>query len=449
MCRQINADAHFANFWTYSNPKALSHSHSDKGPVDPERGIHETSVSELEELARDFGALIAKKEEREDAMGCGDIRWIQLAIRFPDDGTGSLPLIRHIILNQSKSGTHKLALLRTLCRIADGAAGMAYYNLDNTVSVPMGLVALTWVRLYKPLLDNKLPQLPTGKPPSFVKKTDLSSLSSLDLRVGMPFSGAHAETVHCAIKNASENIRKMPIRHMAYPSGQQILHYFPPAHRCPNPGQTIQIDKAYLFSFGEMRIPEHLWQALRAHALWIEPVIVAEWSKMISGYAQTDDLDAQIKQAMQWADPERDVQQTRKQARKLLEQSSLHCVWSGKRLRENSLDIDHCLPWSVWSCGDLWNLMPADRNINQNKKRDLLPSDTAMEEAQDRILDWWDRAYWSTPSLRDVFLSEATSSLPGMRSGKQELEEIFESVCQQRQKLKRDQQAPEWPGYNA
>jgi tripartite-type tricarboxylate transporter receptor subunit TctC len=35
------------------------------------------------------------------------------------------------------------------------------------------------------------------------------------------------------------------------------------------------------------------------------------------------------------------------------------------------LDIDHCLPWSAWPCGDLWNLLPASPRVNQHLKRDL------------------------------------------------------------------------------
>jgi hypothetical protein len=31
-------------------------------------------------------------------------------VRLPDDGSGALPLLRHIILNDDKSSTYKLAL---------------------------------------------------------------------------------------------------------------------------------------------------------------------------------------------------------------------------------------------------------------------------------------------------------------------------------------------------
>jgi SAM-dependent methyltransferase len=95
------------------------------GPAEPERAIHPVSLAEVEALARDHGAFVERSGEEKDQLGRGDIRWTQVAIRLPDDGTGTLPLLRHVILNDDKSSTYKLALLRTLCRVADGAAGFA------------------------------------------------------------------------------------------------------------------------------------------------------------------------------------------------------------------------------------------------------------------------------------------------------------------------------------
>ena len=427
------------------------------GPPDLERGIHAISEEELKDLARDHGAFVAYRGESRDCLGRKGIRWTQVAIRFPDDDTGELPLLRHIILQQSKSATHKLGLLRTLCRIADGAPGIARANDDGSVSIPMGLVALTWLRLYKPLLNKRLPQLPTSgrKSPGlgFVKAAyrEIESLSHLDLRMGMRFGGRQGSVLHRAIRDAANNIRDMPIKHMTYPGGEQkpILRVSPGA-RTRKPGEVL-LDEDYLFGFGEVRVPETLWQALRKHALWVEPVVISEWTEMIRVYARRQERavdESELRDAMVWADPERDVRESRERAKRLLKHRELYCVWSGKRLR-TAWDIDHCLPWSVWSCGDLWNLMPANRDVNQNKKRDLLPSESVMDEAHDRILDWWDRAYFRDDSpMKERFLVQAVSSLPGIRREKRslDLEEIFESVCLQRAKLRRDQRAPEWVG---
>ncbi len=423
-----------------------------QGAEIPERGIHEVTAEELDSLSYDHGATVAYRDECEDRLGREDVRWTRVAIRFPDDGTGILPLLRHIILNQNKSATHKLALLRTLCRIAESAAGIGRVEEDGTVSIPMGLVALTWIRLFMPLLDREFPQTPSNvgtKGLGFVKQAyqELQGLSHLDLRMGMRFQNEQAVALHQALRDAAANIRAMPVRYMAYPNGGPILEVVKTGRQVRP--REILLNEKYLSSFGEMRVPLDLWQTLRKHTIWVEPAVMTEWSKMIQEYAvrQGKKLDtSQIRQAMDWVEPGRDVQVPKKQALKLLEERKLFCVWTGQHLAKASLDMDHCLPWSVWSCGDLWNLMPAQRKVNRNKKKNLLPSDVAMDKAEERILDWWDSAYYQAPGLHEQFLLEASSSLPGILPSESTLEAVFESVCLQRAKLRRDQQAPEWDG---
>ena len=145
-----------------------------------------------------------------------------------------------------------------------------------------------------------------------------------------------------------------------------------------------------------MRVPAHLWAAIQRFSAWIEPAIVAEWIRVTQRYGakQGRSLDeARLAAAMTWSDPSRDVRVPRERAEQLLAARRLYCVWSGKRLTAANLDIDHCFPWTVWPCGDLWNLMPAHRKVNQHEKRDRLPADPLLRTAQERILDWWNAAY--------------------------------------------------------
>ena len=90
-----------------------------QGPIDTERGMYLVSASEFERLARDHGARVVRSCIAADQLGREDVQWLQIAIELPDDGTEALPALRHIILNDDKSSSYKLALLRTLCRIAD------------------------------------------------------------------------------------------------------------------------------------------------------------------------------------------------------------------------------------------------------------------------------------------------------------------------------------------
>ena len=96
-----------------------------RDPIDAARGMHPVSDAHIEQLAREHGAFVERRSDGTDFLGRTRISWKQLAVRVPDDGTGALPLVRNIILNDDKSSTYKLALLRTLCRIADGAGGWA------------------------------------------------------------------------------------------------------------------------------------------------------------------------------------------------------------------------------------------------------------------------------------------------------------------------------------
>lgn len=421
------------------------------GPVEPDRGMYEVSVAEVEALARDHGAFVEKFIEDQDKLGREDVFWTQHAIRLPDDGTGALPLLRHVILNDDKSSTYKLALLRALCRIADGSAGFAKDSGEEYVEVPLGLVALNWIRLFKPLLAAGLPQSPTNKGYQrlgFVKEgfLNIQAISHLDLRVGMRFTGDFAFALHKALKDAATTISKMPATYMTYPNGTPVLPV-ERAGRLSNSSEMV-LNSSYLSSFGKMFVPRHLWRAMQRFDAWIEPSLVAEWVRLMKGYATRQEVsldESVIVGAMIWAEPKRDVRLAREQAFRLQEAGNLFCVWSGKRLSERNLDIDHCFPWAAWPCSDLWNLMPAHRSINQNKKRDRLPAEQVLRASRERIVSWWEKGYLTPPGkvIAERFELEAKASLPGLNTAT-DLEDIFTALSLQRMRLKHDQQVPEW-----
>ena len=427
------------------------------GPAEATRAMHAVSADEIRRLARDHGALVERCVNAEDHLGREDVRWTQVAVRLPDDGTGALPLLRHVILNDEKSSTYKLALLRVLCRIADTAAGLARHRHpdDEHVEVPMGLVALTWLRLFKPILEANLPQNPSndrgGRRLGFAKKAfqQLVAVSHHDLRVGMRFSGDIGRALHQAIKDAATTVENMPATYMTYPNGGPIL----PVRKdgaIRRPADVLLEDK-YLASFGMMHVPMHLWTALQRYSVWIEPALLAEWIRLTKGYAarQNREIDhARLSAAMTWSDPDRDVSEARREAERLLAAGDLTCVWSGKRLSADGFDIDHCFPWAIWPCGDLWNLMPVHRRINQREKRDLLPGDRILRSAQDRILTWWNSAYQdrSKPILAERFTLEAVASLPGTFSATPHLDDVYSALSLQRMRLRQNQQVPEWSG---
>ena len=424
------------------------------GPPSTEKGMHPVSPGEIESLARAHGALVERIVQGDDLQGRDGISWTSLAIRLPDDGTGALPLLRHVILNDDKSSTYKLALLRVLCRIADGAAGYGRDTDDGFVAIPLGLAALYWIRLFKPLLKAGLPQSRANfgdEKLGFVKAPfrALDRLSPLDLRIGAVFSGDLAAMLHAALRDAANTIATMPAHFMTYADGAPIL----PVSRAGRPRRptTIRLDADYLSAFGELKVPLHLWRALQRFDVWIEPALTAEWSLLMKRYATRQgralDTDA-MAAAMTWSDPKRDVSLARVQALRLMESAPLHCVWSGRRLTADTLDIDHCFPWTAWPCDDLWNLMPTHRAVNQQQKRDRLPGAALLRNSQDRIQTWWSRGYIGVEGavLRGRFMTEAEATLPMISGSASGLDDVFDAVGMQQVRLRADQGVGVWEG---
>ena len=332
------------------------------GPSPAGSGMHSVSLEEVERLARNHGFAVEKVEQAPDRQGRAAVSWAWVALRLPDDGTGALPLLRHVILNDQKSATYKLGLLRALCRAADGSAGMVQDTGDEFVRVPLGLVALNWLRLYLPLIREGLPQTPTNvgaQGLGFAKagfQNLVSGIPASDLRIATRFTLDRAQSLHAALRDAAQTIDRMPSTFIHDLSeGGRIL----PVERGRPGGApgTVVLDAGYLAAFGWMSVPSRFWRAMR------------------------------------WSDPARDVSRVREIAIGMLETDNLRCTWTDRPLGRNTLDIDHLFPWRAWPCGDFWNLLPAHREVNQRLKRDRLPSATRLFRAEGRIIRWWKQAY--------------------------------------------------------
>ena len=201
--------------------------HGDDEQENIERGFHPVSSGELELFAKHRALAQVPCKGSEDHLARSHVRWETLVFKLPDDGTGSLPLLRHIIVNDDKTATYKLGLLRALIRIAEGAPGMVTRRTDDIVEIPFGLVGLYWLKLYMPLLlQYKLVQIPrqnlvnqTGlgfaKPQHFFQLND--RISPFDLRIGATFNEDTARIVIGTIKDICKNIQDMPADRITYP----------------------------------------------------------------------------------------------------------------------------------------------------------------------------------------------------------------------------------------
>ena len=63
--------------------------------------------------------------------------------------------------------------------------------------------------------------------------------------------------------------------------------------------------------------------------------------------------------------------------------------WVNTHGRSTFYDIDHIIPFTIWKNNDLWNLLPARPDLN-NQKRDKIPSPALIENRRELITHYWD-----------------------------------------------------------
>lgn len=162
------------------------------------RQSYPVSVDELEVFSNAHGLKVLRVSESKDNLNRGDVHWQTVVMTLPDDGAGNLNTVRRIVVNDSKSATYKLALLRTLLRIADAHPGAVIERREGKVTIPSGLVALYWIRQFKRLLDIEIDgsglqqNANTNKGLGFVKPDGWGLLKHLcadDFSIGALFRG--------------------------------------------------------------------------------------------------------------------------------------------------------------------------------------------------------------------------------------------------------------------
>ncbi len=405
------------------------------------------SVDEVAALARQFGLVLCFVSElTADSAGRADVQWQTLVLELPDDGSASLSRIRHIVLNDSKSSTYKLALLRTLVRIADAHPGAVLDRQDGKVVISLGLVALYWIRLFKRLVDNNIQQnSDPAKGLGFVTERGwlaLKHLTADDFAVGMLFTGPDAEALQNLFSDTLKTIKEGPVTYIW--QGQKDNRLFQMQRGKTTKRDMVLLDRAFLESYGRFELSESMWDCFRLYGCWIEPLLVQQWVSEMQKYElnrqQGLTLDT-YHHHLRWLDRQHDTGFVRKKVESLRSAGEdVYSVWSGKPLY--SYDIDHCMPFSYWPNNDLWNLLPASSAENRQKS-DRLPSQSRLHASRSQITDWWQQA-WRSKAEQNRFFVEAALSLPNIANNCTDFDVVSEALQFQSAGIRQRLQVAEW-----
>jgi len=158
---------------------------------------------------------------------------------------------------------------------------------------------------------------------------------------------------------------------------------------------------------GRVYFDASIWREMCLVGHWISEAILLRWAELVHEFsARSIPISTILSHLLITPEISRDVAVAKSIYTNL---GNLTCVWSNKSLANIRFDVDHIIPFSLWHNNDLWNLMPSDQKIN-NQKRDKIITRETLYQCEDRIIHYW-RLQNSTNPQR--FQSEVSRTLLG------------------------------------
>lgn len=304
--------------------------------------------------------------------------------------SGGLETVQSILAQDAKFATYKYALIRALAVISRNEPSVACWR-QAQVFIPLYNIAVRWLAFYWPFLTHEtfIAQNRSGE-----RSRKLAFRGRID-ELCQRYTPAGIYDLLCDIdedpskfaptlRTLADTIKKGPVTFSG--TGTSGIFAYSPSAEGEGRGTL---------GLGWIVMPEPLWVSITRFEHWIEDSLVVRWSQLTAEMNQTEDAGFYLNLLLRTPEAKRDTQVIRR----LLEAAAhqAECVWSGRALN-GLFDVDHAIPYSVWRNNDLWNLLPCDTKLN-NQKRDRLPSSQLLLRRRDRIIDYWQTYEKEAPAL--------------------------------------------------
>jgi hypothetical protein len=307
--------------------------------------------------------------------------------------------ISKIIERDSKTTTYKFALLRGVIDIIQDNSPYISF-LDNRVQIPTGLLIEKWLMYYYPISQSQtsIPQINGETNLAF--SNQLSKLI-LDYEARGGFSAFYNDLKNKGIpeelksdffdlaKKLRDTITKMPMKYIGRSITNEFYSIFKYENQIIRKKSTIDIE-TLIEEFGKFSIPFDYYEVFKILGSFIngQDSILFKWAEF-SVNASGNNLSVQkvLNEVLKSPITLRDIKESKKLYKEiLLKEGNVYCVWTGRKVE--NYDIDHLIPFSIWKNNDLWNLLPSDSRIN-NQKRDKIPTPEIIDRQKNLIIDYW------------------------------------------------------------
>lgn len=321
--------------------------------------------------------------------------------------------ISTILKHDTKVTSYKIALLRAINDVVLSFPDLR--NLRADVAVPLRLLAQFWVAYYWPFVKPSEPILQGQRAIlNGQLRNDMSFRPQLEklrcewesivggtsspsdgfflineLRVPRKYQ-AYSESLRQAYQAALTAISKaieMPVKYAGPGHWSVFAHPLKYVEFSTEvvaiPGTKAE-DKCLV-------IQADLWQTFGEMSLWIEALCIHEWCLFTEKVQQENQLKVHRGFIYQLLTDRPDNRRPLSWERNhvdvlLMSGTEFVCPWTQKHISYGiRYDLDHLLPVSLYPINELWNLVPADPNFNSHTKRDRLPSQVKLQQAQPHL----------------------------------------------------------------
>lgn len=320
-----------------------------------------------------------------------------------------LKSINYILERDSKDTTYKFALLRSVIDIVQ------YYDHlkkedENAVTFPLGVLIEKWILYYYPLIEADIPQKHgenNGKGGTLAFKRYLEKICNHyrdnggfnafynEYKKGISHKDIKKDFFEL-LKSLKITITNMPMKYLgnSYFKGYySVFKYNNDAKKKIIIPKELNIE-FIVKNFGTFSFSKELYVVFKYLGSFMNGTesIIYKWAEFSANAGKNRSLTVEkvLDKLLITPETERDVLTSKVFFEKLLHgKNELECIWSGKKLVKNCLNIDHILPFAIWKNNDLWNLLPAHKAINSDKK-DKIPSPNLIEMRKNIIHYYWE-----------------------------------------------------------
>lgn len=311
--------------------------------------------------------------------------------------------IGKIIERDSKTSTYKFALLRGVIDIIQESSPFISIA-EGRAHFPTGLLIEKWLLYYYPLFDSNIliPQI-NGNVNLAFNNEILNLIESYKSRGG--FSAFYNDLKYKNIptdlqddffelvKKLRDTITKMPMKYTGRSIKEEYYSIFQYENTRLKRTSYFDIERLIL-DFGTFSIPIEYYNIFKILGSFIngQDSIMFKWAEFsVQASKNNLSIDKVINKVLEGPITTRNIAESKRLYKNILQrEGQVYCVWSGRKI--SNYDIDHLIPFSVWKNNDLWNLLPSDSKVN-NQKSDKIPSPILIERQKDLILTYWEMIY--------------------------------------------------------